>query len=148
MGKKSHSHTDHLVVSRPLLLYPGYGIHSHYGFAKKKLIPASLTEIIQSIYITFLSVVPRFSDEMFRLKCVGLRHVVRAMLTANVKSQKLKREKLRILPTLFSRIILLKISIFTVSGLLLLALIQSVPTARVFLAKIQRVLSRFDQKQD
>ena len=101
MGKKSHSHTDHLVVSRPLLLYHGYGIHSHYGFAKKKLIPASLTEIIQSIYVTFLSVVPRFSDGMFRLKCGGLRRVVRAMLTANVRSQKLKIEKLSINPLCF-----------------------------------------------
>ena len=30
---------------------------------------------------------------MFRLKCGGLRHVVRAMLTANVRSQKLKKNK-------------------------------------------------------
>ena len=99
----SHTPTDRLVVSRPLLLYHGYGIHSHYGFAKKKLIPASLTEIIQSIYITFLSGVPRFSDGMFRLECGGLRHVVRAMMTANVRSQKLKIEKLSINPLYFHR---------------------------------------------
>ena len=99
----SHTPTDRLVVSRPLLLYHCYGIHSHYGFAKKKLIPASLTEIIQSIYITFLSGVPRFSDGMFRLECGGLRHVVRAMMTANVRSQKLKIEKLSINPLYFHR---------------------------------------------
>ena len=99
----SHTPTDRLVVSRPLLLYHCYGIHSHYGFAKKKLIPASLTEIIESIYITFLSGVPRFSDGMFRLECGGLRHVVRAMMTANVRSQKLKIEKLSINPLYFHR---------------------------------------------
>ena len=103
LWENSHTPTDRLVVSRPLLLYHGYGIHSHYGFAKKKLIPASLTEIIQSIYITFLSGVPRFSDGMFRLECGGLRHVVRAMMTANVRSQKLKIEKLSINPLYFHR---------------------------------------------
>ena len=98
---KNHTPTDRLVVSRPLLLYHGYGIHSHYGFAKKKLIPTSLTEIIQSIYLTFLFGVPRFSDGMFRLECGGLRHVVRAMLTANVRSQKLKIENRSINPLCF-----------------------------------------------
>ena len=100
-GEKSHTPTDRLVVSRQILRYHGYGIHSHYGFTKKKLIPTSLTEIIQSIYLTFLSGVPRFSDGMFRPECGGLRHVVRAMLTASVWNQTLKMENFCINPLCF-----------------------------------------------
>ena len=63
----------------------------------------ALTEIIQSIYLTFLSGVPRFFDGMFQPECEGLLHVVRAMLIANVRSQTLKIEKIVLTHFVFTK---------------------------------------------
>ena len=100
MWGKCHTPTDRLLVTRQVLHYHASCYHG-YGFSKKKLILVSLIEICNSISPTFLFGVPRFSDGMFRPECEGLLHVVRAMLTANVRSQTLKIEKFSISPLCF-----------------------------------------------